>query len=80
MLPDVTDNASEQEQKALEVSLAKQLGRSNPEQYQFQDGSWPTETCVDCDLPIEPARLAMGRVRCFHCQDAKESRQRRGLM
>jgi hypothetical protein len=33
---------------------------------QFVD--WDGEHCVECEVPIPPARIAMGKVRCTPCQ------------
>jgi len=46
------------------------------EQTRNPDGSWPTTECVDCDEPIKPARLAMGKIRCVDCQSRRERLQR----
>jgi len=35
-----------------------------------------TLECVDCDEPIKPARLAMGKIRCVDCQSRRERLQR----
>jgi len=34
------------------------------------------ETCVDCGADIPEQRLALGKVRCVHCQERKENRER----
>ena len=79
MLPDVIDSACEQEQMATEKLVALQRAKSLPEQYPYPDGSWPRALCLDCGDPIEEGRLALGKVRCFACQEAKEKRAARGL-
>ena len=41
----------------------------------FLDESHPDfdgETCVSCGEDIIPERIAMGRFRCVHCQEAVE--------
>jgi RNA polymerase-binding transcription factor DksA len=47
-----------------------------PQQVQNEDGSWPQPECVDCGDDIIPERLAMGRIRCTHCQGALEHKGR----
>lgn len=79
MLPDVIDSACEQEQMATEQAIAMQRYKSQPEQYQNPDGSWPQAECADCGGEIEEGRLEMGKVRCFLCQSDKEARAHRGL-
>jgi RNA polymerase-binding transcription factor DksA len=79
MLPDPLDVASEQEMLRTAAALADQRAKAAPEQVPNDDGSWPTEDCVDCGEPIGEARLELGKVRCILCQEAKESRQKRGI-
>ena len=33
--------------------------------------------CVDCGESIEPGRVQLGKVRCFHCQSDREKRAKR---
>jgi hypothetical protein len=54
--------------------------KAAPEQVRKPDGTWPTETCIDCDEELNAVRLMMGRVRCIACQTHKEKLEaRRGL-
>ena len=48
-----------------------------PEQKQDESGAWETEECVDCGEDIPAERLALGKVRCVHCQSTLETRRRR---
>lgn len=71
---DPADNASEVEAAHNAAAETAARGKSGPEQRKDANGNWETVLCVDCDEEIEPARLEMGRVRCFHCQSVLEKR------
>jgi hypothetical protein len=45
-------------------------GKSGPEYHPDFDGMH----CVEelCGLPIPPARLALGKIRCIDCQELRE--------
>jgi len=75
-LTDVIDQASEVEAKFRDKALEECRRRNVQEQTRNPDGSWPTTECVDCDEPIKPARLAMGKIRCVDCQSRRERLQR----
>ena len=49
-------------------AIAETRARLAPEQHPDFDG----ESCVDCGDDIPKERLAMGRIRCVHCQTIKE--------
>lgn len=74
---DPIDRASNLDLLYTEQNIAKARFGAKPEQLCI-DGKWETETCVDCGEDIEPARLAMGRLRCYGCQDSKERSDKRG--
>jgi len=74
--PDVLDRATNLTQELTESAIAEQRRKARPEQVQNPDGSWPTTTCVDCEVDIPPARLAMGKVRCVDCQTLLEKARR----
>lgn len=78
--PDVLDRASALTERLTEayVDSARRLAR--PEQVQNPDGSWPQTECEDCGADIELGRLALGKIRCRGCQEARESLQKRGLL
>lgn len=59
----------EQEQRRQAIALATQ--RAAPERHPDFNGS----DCVDCEAHIPAARLALGRVRCVHCQERIERRR-----
>jgi len=75
-LPDPVDQASEVEAKFRDKALEECRRRNVQEQTRNPDGTWPTTECVDCGEPIQPARLALGRVRCVDCQSRRERMQR----
>jgi RNA polymerase-binding transcription factor DksA len=78
-LSDPLDVAARAELTATLAAREDHRRRCKPEQVQNEDGTWPTEDCVDCGEPIGEARLALGRVRCIDCQTKLEKRQSRGL-
>lgn len=78
--PDILDRASALTERLTEAYVGQARRRAQPEQEQNPDGSWPQTDCEDCGCDIEPGRLALGKIRCFACQSARESRQKRGLL
>lgn len=76
---DPLDTASRYELLSNQTAVAAQRLKAAPQQLRLPNGDWPTKACIDCHEPIGPERLEMGRVRCFECQSAKESRALRGL-
>lgn len=76
MFADPLDQASHLADMANEEAVAETRRRAAPEQVQNPDGSWPSPECCDCGEDIEPARLEMGKIRCFACQDALEKRNK----
>lgn len=77
--PDVLDAAADLTARTTDAIIEEARCRARPEQEQLPDGSWPHTSCLDCGEDIEPQRLILGRIRCFACQSARESRHRRGL-
>ena len=73
---DVLDYAALLADSQARESIQSIRRAAAPEQ-QCINGEWETEVCVDCEEPIEPGRLEMGRIRCFSCQSLLE-RKRRG--
>ncbi len=65
-------HASNMEERERQSALKRQREASKPEQVQNPDGTWPIEECVDCGDEIGEARLALAKIRCIHCQTAKE--------
>lgn len=43
-----------------------------PESHPDFDG----ESCIDCGDDIPQGRLALGKIRCVHCQTVKEHREK----
>lgn len=70
--PDVLDRASNLTQELTDNAIAEQRRRARPEQVQNADGSWPVTNCVDCEVEIPQARLALGKIRCVDCQGILE--------
>ena len=73
---DPMDQASELETVHNATALSAARAKNKPEQEQAPDGTWETTECVDCGEDIEPKRLEMGRIRCFHCQNTLEKKRR----
>jgi RNA polymerase-binding transcription factor DksA len=69
---DDLDRAAELTMQLQEAAIAESIRAAAPQQVQLQDGSWPNPDCVDCEEPIPAARLALGRIRCVHCQGLLE--------
>lgn len=74
-IPDVMD---EGDQAALfqmnenAKAIAETRARLAPEKHPDFDG----ETCIECGEDIPKQRLAMGRIRCVHCQEIIERNKR----
>ena len=69
---DPLDQAGVLTQQLNDAYVASVRVRALPQQVQAADGSWPHPLCVDCDADIPPPRLALGRIRCVHCQEYVE--------
>lgn len=67
---DPIDEAAELAASLADGAIAAARRATAPETHPGFDG----ETCVDCGNDIPKERLAMGRVRCVHCQTAREHR------
>lgn len=63
-MPDIFDEAQELELIAREKDIAAARALAQPETHPDFDG----QHCVDCDDPIHPKRLQLGKVRCVDCQ------------
>lgn len=73
---DEVDQANELAQMETDNRLYLARKKSKPEQEQRADGTWPQPDCFDCEGPIGDARLAMGRIRCIHCQTDLEAKEK----
>lgn len=71
-LSDESDRASRLEAAFTEHALEAVRARSEPE----TDPEFDGEHCLDCGEQIPPARLALGRIRCVHCQHVRERNAR----
>jgi len=67
-MADDIDSAQEVNELHQELSLIAARAKAQPEQHDKFDG----KHCVDCEEPIPPVRLALGRVRCVDCQSIIE--------
>lgn len=76
MFADPLDQAAHLADMANEEAVAETRRRAAPEQVRNADGSWERTECFDCGEDIEPARLDLGKIRCFACQDALEKRSK----
>ena len=75
-VPDQTEVYDEVDQAAM-IQLAEQAramaevrAKTAPETHPDFDG----ETCIDCTDELPKERLAMGRIRCVHCQTILEKK------
>lgn len=73
---DPVDLASELEMAHTAHSLRQTQLANRPEQVKNEDGTWPEPDCVDCGEEIPKARLELGKVRCIHCQEFLEKRNK----
>lgn len=71
---DILDRANEVAEEWTNEQINGHRWAARPEQVQGADGKWETLDCVDCGELIEDARLLMGKVRCYSCQELKERR------
>ncbi len=74
---DDLDRAADLTEERTRALIEEVQRKARPEQVRRGDGSWPQEDCEDCGLEIEPGRLELGKIRCFHCQTVLEKRGRR---
>ena len=74
---DNLDQAAALTQHLTDSYVAQARSLSKPEQVQNPDGTWPVTECIDCEAEIPAGRLALGRIRCVHCQEDNERRARR---
>jgi RNA polymerase-binding transcription factor DksA len=71
-MADVMDDAQEYNELYQKVAFENQRAKNKPE----FDERFNGKDCVECGEPVEPARLALYKVRCFACQSEKEQRER----
>lgn len=71
-MADEADLAEVNVQSRMEEYLAANAKALRPETHPDFDG----KHCVECDVGIPPERLAMGKVRCTHCQSTLEYKRR----
>ncbi len=71
---DNLDAAAELTQQRTNDAIKNASWCMRPQQVQNPDGTWPHTDCDDCGNEIPMARLQMGRIRCFYCQERLEKR------
>ncbi|HDR9103584.1 TraR/DksA C4-type zinc finger protein [Paraburkholderia sp. A3RO-2L] len=69
---DPIDEAAALAATLTEGAIAAARRANAPETHPDFDG----ETCIDCGDDIPKERLALGKIRCVHCQTIKERRQK----
>lgn len=69
---DPIDEAAALAATLTDGAIAAARRANAPETHPDFDG----ETCVECGEDIPPARLAMKKVRCVHCQGALEHKSK----
>lgn len=69
---DIIDEASALEASLTEAAIAAVRKANGPETHPDFDG----ESCLDCGDTIPENRLALGKIRCVHCQSRKEHMQK----
>lgn len=75
MEADDLDRAAELTQQLRDAATIECQKAIAPQQVQLPDGSWPNPEC-ECGELIPEARLRLGRIRCFDCQEALERSSR----
>lgn len=77
---DLIDQASQTESRMRENDVALARAKAAPEQVPREDKHgvlyWPVTECVDCGSDIPDGRLALAKVRCIVCQEAKEKKNK----
>lgn len=74
---DEVDQANELAEMETANHLYLARKKAEPEQLPRADGTYAILACVDCGEDIEPGRVQLGKVRCFHCQSDLEKRAKR---
>jgi len=74
---DEVDQANELAEMETANHLYLARKKAAPEQEPRADGTYAILDCVDCGEGIEPGRVQLGKVRCFHCQSDLEKRNKR---
>jgi RNA polymerase-binding transcription factor DksA len=69
---DEGDIASAIEMGFIAQALSRHKEKVAPEQHPDFDG----ENCLECGNEIPMVRLEMGKIRCVHCQEALELRNK----
>lgn len=71
-MADPLDEAAQLTAEITNAAIAAAARANEPESHPDFDG----ENCLDCDNPIPPRRLEMGKIRCVHCQSKIEQCQK----
>lgn len=70
---DPIDEANALAALIADSAIAQARNALAPESHPDFDG----EHCIDCDILIPEARLALGKIRCVDCQSLLEIRKKR---
>lgn len=73
MKGDVADQAQDQIDAFNNQAVDRARKAAAPESHPEFDG----EHCIECEIDIPPARLALGKVRCVECQQLHEKGAKR---
>lgn len=71
---DNLDRAAALTQQLADAAVDEVRRAARPEQVQKPDGTWPSPDC-ECGEAIPEGRLALGKIRCIHCQVLLERRK-----
>lgn len=69
---DPVDEAAELAASIADGAIAAARRANAPESHPDFDG----ESCIDCGDTIPDGRLKLGKIRCIHCQQVLEHRQK----
>lgn len=65
---DIADKADDVIAECTADAVRRVVGKSGPE----FDSRFNGRDCVECEEPVQPERLALGKVRCIACQVERE--------
>lgn len=76
---DVSDQATNQEQRALAYHLDRAMRKSKRQQEEKADGTYEVTDCVDCGDEIGEQRLRVSIMNtlCIYCATARERKGQR---
>jgi RNA polymerase-binding transcription factor DksA len=75
MMSGLNDKTLEMAERLVAAQVDVQVARARTKQSDLaQFAGWDGETCFDCGDAYPAERIAMGRVRCVHCQEVAEKK------